>query len=433
MSKIMEAINKVAESFEMLKKTQDEQLAEERKGNEARAAELGRTLEKISADLQANVKARDEATRRQATLADRLEILEALNDRPGKTAQDKIRSEHKELMVQWLRSGGQDQECEKKARELSLKAREMKDVVVGQNLHGGFAVPEEISREVDKLLLKTSEIVANVKSVNVSTPDYKELISINGVTYNWSSETGTRSATLNPTLRECAVTHGELYAYVSASNWSLQDMFFNVESWLVENLVEGFAKGLDAAVFNGNGSSRPTGMTNTAVSSSDDYASPMRSAAAYQYEYIRTAGSSPFTTAGITADSIINLVYKLNPRYRGGAKFAANTVTQGHIRKLKGSDNNYLWQPGLQMGQPDRLMGYEVFTWEDLGAPTTANALPVAFGDFKKGYTLALIQGMQIIRDQVSVPGYTKFYVSRRFGGIPTNNDAVKFLKVALS
>jgi HK97 family phage major capsid protein len=306
-------------------------------------------------------------------------------------------------------------------------------VLVGQNLHGGFAVPEEISREVDKLLLKSSEIVANVKSVNVSTPDYKELISINGMTYDWSAETGTRSAKANPTLRECAVTHGELYSYVSASNWSLQDIFFNVESWLVENLVEGFAKGLDAAIFNGNGSSRPTGMTNTAVSSSDDYASPMRSAAAYQYSFIPTAGSSPFTTAGLTADSIINLVYKLNPRYRGGAKFAANTVTQGHIRKLKGSDNNYLWQPGLQQGQPDRLMGYEVFTWEDLGAPTTANALPVAFGDFKKAYSLALIQGMQIVRDQVTVPGYTKFYVSRRFGGIPTNNDAVKFLKCSLS
>jgi predicted phage gp36 major capsid-like protein len=40
---------------------------------------------------------------------------------------------------------------------------------------------------------------------------------------------------------------------------------------------------------------------------------------------------------------------------------------------------------------------------------------------------------MQIIRDNVSVPGYTKFYISRRFGGIPTNNDAVKFLKVSLS
>jgi HK97 family phage major capsid protein len=270
MSEIMQAISKVAESFELLKKTQEEQLAEERKGNEARAAELGRTLEKISADLQANVKARDEATRRQATLADRLEILEALNDRPGKTAQDKIRSEHKELMIQWLRSGGMDQDCVKKANELNQKAREYKDVLVGQNLHGGFAVPEEISREVDKLLLKSSEIVANVKSVNVSTPDYKELISINGMTYDWSAETGTRSAKANPTLRECAVTHGELYSYVSASNWSLQDIFFNVESWLVENLVEGFAKGLDAAIFNGNGSSRPTGMTNTAVSSSDD-------------------------------------------------------------------------------------------------------------------------------------------------------------------
>jgi HK97 family phage major capsid protein len=433
MSDIKQAIEAVGEKFAELKEHNEKMLDAERAGREAEAKQLSATLDKISESLGEAVKARKEAERRQATLADRVEILEAVNDRPGKTAQDKIRNEHKALMIEWLRSGGQDQDAVKKAQELNLKAREYKDVVVGQNLHGGFAVPEEISREVDKLLLKSSEIVANVKSVNVSTPDYKELVSINGVTYNWSSETGTRSATVNPTLRECAVTHGELYAYVSASNWSLQDIFFNVESWLVENLVEGFAKGLDLAIFNGNGSSRPTGMTNSAPTSSDDYASPMRAASVYEYIAIPTAGSSPFTTNGITPDSIINLVYSLNPKYRGGSKFAANTVTQGHIRKMKGSDNNYLWQPGMQQGQPDRLMGYEVFTWEDLGAPTTANALPVAFGDFKKAYSLALIQGMQIVRDQVTVPGYTKFYVSRRFGGIPTNNDAVKFLKCSLS
>lgn len=430
---ILEAVEGIGKAFEDFKKVNDQKLAEEAKGNEARAKELGAQLEKISQEITTFQTTKAEMEKRLRMQNERLEIVEAVHDRKGNTVQDKIRSEHKELLIRYIRSGGDDRGAIQELDNLRQKAKEVKDVTVGTNLQGGFAVPEEISRDVDKLLLKSSQIANEVKSVVVGTPDYKELVSINGLTYNWSSETGSRSATNTPTLRECAVTHGELYSYLSASNWSLRDIFFNVEMWLIDNVVEGFGKGLDLAVFSGNGSSRPTGMTNSAPTSSDDYASPMRAASVYQYVPIPSAGSSPYTTAGLTADQVINLMYKLNPRYRAGAKFAASTITQGHLRKLKDGQNQYLWQPGLQQGQPDRLLGYELFTWEDLGSPTSANALPLAFGDFKKAYTLALVTGMEIIRDQVSVPGYTKFYVSRRFGGIPTNVDAVKFAKVSLS
>src|SRR5690606_27755066 len=124
------------------------------------------------------------------------------------------------------------------------------------------------------------------------------------------------------------------------------------------------------------------------------------------------------------------LQYALNPRYRANARFACNTVTQGHIRKIKDSQGQYLWQPSLQANQPDRLLGYEIFTWENMGDPTTADAYPLAFGDFSKAYTLTLRSGMRIIRDEVTVPGFTNFYMSQRFGGIVTNNHAVKLLKV---
>jgi HK97 family phage major capsid protein len=430
---ILEAIENVQKSFSELKETNDKVLAEEAAGNIARANELRESLDKISDELSKHQKERQIVEKRQATLTERLEIVEALSERPGKTVQDKIRNEHKDLMVAWLRSGGNDQQAYARCEELSRKAVEVKDVLVATGLQGGFGVPEEIAAAMDKLLLKQSAILSNVKNVTVGTPDYKELISINGLTYDWAGESSSRTAKNTPTLRECAITHGELYSYVTASNFSLRDVRFNVEGWLVENAVEGFRKGLDASIFNGNGSNRPTGMTATAPTSSDDYASPMRAQAAYQYVAINTDSSSPSIASGVTGDQLINLVYKLNPAYRDGAKFAASTITQGHIRKLKGSDNNYIWQPGLAAGQPDRLLGYEVFTWEDLGSPTVADALPVAFGNFSKAYTLALISGMEIIRDNVSVPGFTKFYLSRRFGGIPTNVDAVKFAKVSLS
>jgi HK97 family phage major capsid protein len=173
-------------------------------------------------------------------------------------------------------------------------------------------------------------------------------------------------------------------------------------------------------------------MTNATPATNDDYASPERNEAAFEYIPM-TAVSSPFTTNGIAGDDIIDLVYTLNARYRPNARFAMNTVTQGHVRKLKDTNGQYLWQPSLQVGQPDRLLGYEVFSWEDLGNPTTANAFPVVFGDFSKGYTLVRRNGMAIIRDDVTTPGYRKYYISQRFGGCVTNNAALKMLKVALT
>lgn len=429
---LMEAIEGIGKSFEEMKKVNDQMLAEERAGNAARAKELKETLDKVSEELGQHSKNKEILEKRLQQQTDRLEILEALNDRPGKSVQDKIRDEHKDLAIQWIRSGGQDQDAQKKIAELNQKAMQVKDVTVGSAAGGGVAVPEEISRQIDKFLLRTSAVAANVKNVMVGTPDYKELISRNATTYAWSSETGSRTAKATPELVEIAPPHGELFSYLSASNWSLRDIFFNVENWLVDNVGEGFDVGLSAAIFNGDGSSKPKGMTHSAPTSADDYSSPYRASAVYQYVPV-TPSSSPFTSAGVNADSVINLVYKLNPRYRAGAKFAASTITQGHLRKLKDTQGQYLWQPSLQAGQPDRLLGYEMFTWEDLGSPTGANALAVAFGDFNKAYTLTLITGMEVIRDQVTTPGYTKFYVARRFGGHPANVDALKFLKVAVS
>jgi HK97 family phage major capsid protein len=429
---LMSAMQNMGKSFEQFKEVNDKRLEEERKGNEARAKELAITLEKINADLTNDAKKKAELQKRIDMQAERLELVEALAERPRATVQDKIRNEHKELCIRWIRSKGEDFEAIKLYKELQEKAREVKDVTIGTNAGGGFALPEEISRSVDKLLLKTSPILQFVKNVPVGTSDYKELISVNGATYAWSSETGTRSATTTPTLREHAPTWGELYAYPQASNWSLEDLFFSVETWLIESIAEGHAVGLSQAIWNGNGSARPTGLINTTLVTTDDYASPMRGQYAFEYIPITTP-SSPYTSSGLTADTVIDLVYTLNSRYRANARFAANTITQGHLRKLKDTTNQYLWQPGLQQGQPDRLLGYDLFTWEEMGNPKSANAYPLAFGDFNKAYTLATRTGMQIIRDQVSTPGYTKFYVSRRFGGISTNNDALKFAKVSVS
>ena len=77
-------------------------------------------------------------------------------------------------------------------------------------------------------------------------------------------------------------------------------------------------------------------------------------------------------------------------------------------------------------------MGYAITEAEDMPA-VAANAFPLAFGDFKEGYLIADRVGMRITRDEITTPGFVKFYVRKRVGGKIRNSQAIKLLKIAAS
>jgi len=419
--------NAIVEEFEKLQKT----IIEEREQNEKLIAAQN---EKASTTIAEQQKKLDEIGRvvtdsqqiikglqaEKEALTARTEMLEALSERPKGSPEEQMQKQYTDLFFQGLRDGFSNPDITSE-----LKGLMKKDVTIGSTIGGGFGLPKEISMDIDKLVLQFSDIVNEVKNVRVGTSDYQELVTIHGGTSGWVSETGSRSATNTPNLRNQKPTWGELYAYPQVSEWSIQDIQFDVANWLTMDVAEGMAVALSTAIWSGNGSAKPTGMTNGAPVTTNDYASPLRSAVVYEYMPV---SSSP---QALAADDLIDLVYLLRPLYRSNAKFAMNTVTQGAVRKLKDNDGQYLWQPSLQLGQPDRLLGYPIFTWEDMANPTTADGYPVAFGDFRRGYVLASRTELMIQSESVTNPGYVRFYVRRRYGGYPLNNDSVKFIKLA--
>ena len=424
---IVDAIDNINSAFDEYKKVNDERLEAESKGHEARARELDEKLSRIEDAISEETKAKKIAERELEIQRERLEILEATSRTPGKSVEEKASKEHKNAFLDAFRSKFKDSEKNANMGKAWQKLNEVKTIQTGTAALGGHGVPEEISRQIEALMLKMSDIIPEVGITNVGTSDYKELISINSTTSAWAAELGTRSQQTDPNLRQVAPTIGELYTYLFASNEALEDIFFDVEGWLVNTAAESAAKALEAAVWNGNGTSKPTGMTNTAPVVTADTDSPLRAAAAYQY--VPTDSASPQALGG---DDVIDLAYSLNRAYRGNAKFAGNTNTHAAVRKLKDSQGQYLWQPSLQAGEPDTLLGYSFFTWEDMDDPTTADGHYLAFGDFSRAYTLIDRQGLAITTDDnITTPGTVKFYIRKRFGGIPANNDALKFLKLA--
>jgi HK97 family phage major capsid protein len=360
-----------------------------------------------------------------AELLERIEEMEAKAGNPRSNGGGaRIDNEHKAAFDAWVRSPLDER------RKAALIDVQMKAMSVGSNADGGFAVPKEIFGQIEKLERKISPMRNLVKVLKASTSDFNHLLSMNNAASGWSSESGTRSATAAPTLRNAKPTHGELYAYPQASNWALEDIFFDVQSWLVESVAEGFSKQEGAAVISGNGTDKPTGLLNTTPVATTDDASPVRAQAAYQFisSDLDSEFASPVTPTGVTSDSLIDAVYTLNSQYRNGASWIMNSLTAGAIRKKKDAEGRYIWQDGLTLGQPPLLLGYPVNFIEDM-PDIASNAFPVGFGNWQRAYLLVDIGAPMITVDPYTTAGQTKFYVRRRVGGFPLNNNAAKFIR----
>jgi HK97 family phage major capsid protein len=421
---IRKAIDNMGEAFTLFKNTNDDRLKAIATGNETRAKELDEKLAKIELDIRKYSEEKKAAELEMQLLRERTEELESRAKSPGKTVVEKLHDDYRKTFDQWVRSKGQNPVVEVALHDLQKKAMELKDITVGSQAGGGYALPKEIVAEIEKLELKFSPVRRLVKVITVGTTDFHQLINIRGTTSGWVGETGTRSATATALLRDVVPTFGELYAYPQVSEWSLDDLAFNVEAWLAENIADEFSYQEGVAVLTGNGTNKPTGMLATTPVTTADFASPLRAAAAYQYI------ASTASPIAITPDSLIDVIYTLNSAYRGNGTYVMNSATIGAVRKIKDSQNRYLWQPAMMAGQPDTLNGYRFETWEQLD-DVGSNKFPVAFGDFSRGYLLTDRIGMRMTRDNVTNIGYVRFYVRRREGGIVLNNDSIKWIRTS--
>ncbi|HEY0411911.1 MAG TPA: phage major capsid protein [Allosphingosinicella sp.] len=300
---------------------------------------------------------------------------------------------------------------------------EMKALSGTSDAAGGYAVPEEIDSEIDRLLTAVSPIRAIANVVKVGTAGYRKLVTTGGTPSGWVSETAGRPETNTPSFVEVAPPFGELYANPAASQAMLDDAAFDVEAWLASEIATEFARAEGAAFVGGSGVNQPKGFLAAPTSAADDASRPFGT-----LQYLGTGTAGSFGTGA--EDKLIDLIQALRPPYRQGAVFVMNSATVSRLRKLKTADGAFLWQPGLVSGQPDTLLGYPVVEAEDM-PDIAANSLSIAFGNFKAGYLIAERTETQILRDPFTHKPFVHFYATKRIGGQVSNSEAIKLMKFA--
>lgn len=322
----------------------------------------------------------------------------------------KAASEHKTAFMQFVRKG----------IDTGLGDLQAKALQIGSDADGGYAVPEELDRSIIELLKDTSPMRQVCNQITVGTPDYKRLVSLGGAGSGWVGETAARPATGTPTLGQIAAFMGEIYANPQATQTSLDDIFFNAEAWLNGEVAREFSEKEGAAFTSGDGVNKPKGFLAYDLVLEDD---KTRAFGKLQKLISGTAG-------GFNGDKIIDLIHSLKAGYRANARFMMTNLTVAYVRKLKDSQGNYLWRPGLEADKPSTLLGYGIVENEDV-PDVAADANAISFGDFQRGYTIVDRIGTRVLRDPYTNKPYVGFYTTKRVGGMLVDSQAIKVLTLS--
>lgn len=389
------------------------------KGNSA-FEEFKRVSEETNSKTAGEIKEAAERAFTAATDAQKsIEALEAKMNRQGLGGDnvDPAQADHKQAFAGYMRKGAEfDHSIEAKA------------LATGTNsgADGGYAVPKVIDSMITEFLVNVSPMRQVASVVQVSTPDYHKIVNIRGTASGWVGETDTRTATNTPQIKDVVPTMGDLYANPQATQRMLDDVFFNAEQWLAENLALEFARAEGAAFITGDGSNKPTGLLAGTINATDD---ATRAFGAIQYVPTGVAGDF---AASNKADVLFSLVSKLKAGYRANASFMLPKSTLFEIAALKDSNGRYLFDFSTVPGKPSQLLGYDIVEAEDMPAKA-ANAYGIAFGDFKQAYLIVDRIGTRVVRDPFSNKPYVGFYTVKRVGGAVVNSEAVKVVKFAAS
>ena len=416
---IKSLIEAQGKAFEEFKKSNDAKIEALKDGKAV--ADLDAKLAKIEKEMTA-----------QDDQKARLEKLELKMNRPGafdgakQDGETQAEAEYRRAFVGWVRKPS-DHEAQGKAMAAlkSLNATKAVQTVTSTGSAGGFALPEIIERQIARLSVDISPIRSIATVRTVGSPDYKELFDVNGAAFEWLGEAGTRNQTNTPDMAEVAPTFGMASAKPQASEESLDDLFFNVEDWLISSAAEAIAQGEGAAFLTGNGTNRPTGILAgpTPVTTAD---------AARAFGTLQYIPSGQAAALPTSADVFLDMVYGVRARYRANANWLTSKAVLASMRKYKDTSGQYLWQPALTAGQPATFVGFGIVEAEDMPV-VAANSFSLAFGDFREGYLIADRVGMRITRDEITTPGFVKFYVRKRVGGKLRNTQAIKLLKTSVA
>ncbi|EKY00095.1 phage major capsid protein, partial [Selenomonas sp. oral taxon 138] len=241
-------------------------------------------------------------------------------------------------------------------KALRTNFRQVENVLQeGVDANGGYLVPEEYDQRLIDVL-NEENVLRPLATTITTSGEHKINIAATKPAAAWIEE-GAALTFGDATFDQIVLDAHKLHVAVKVTEELLYDNAFNLENYLIEQFGKALGNAEEDAFLNGDGTHKPKGLLTSAKTS------------------VTTAA------ADLKADELVTLVYSLKRPYRKNAAFIVNDQTLASIRKLKDANGAYFWQPSYQMGEPDRLLGYPVYSSAYMPA-VEAGKTVIAFGDY---------------------------------------------------
>lgn len=286
----------------------------------------------------------------------------------------------------------------------AYKQMRAKALAVTSDFGGGNLVPEDFQAQVIKKLANlagvgtmvsrqaTSRDVVRWPRINYTTDD----IDNSALAMTWEDEPDTATSTDQGNIGNVSIQIKRARGLILVDRELLEDSAVDVMALISGLIADKTNVDLDRQFTNGSGPKKPEGFMVNAD--------------------IPTVNSG--SAGAFTFDGLISLVYALPQQYVSDARFMLPRTSMGAIRKLKDSQNRYLWEPSTQVGTPATLLGYPVFANEHVPA-IASGAKALIFANFKQLYMVAEKVGLAIQRldEKYADTDQVGFIFRQRVGG----------------
>lgn len=288
----------------------------------------------------------------------------------------------------------------------------------GSGAAGGYTIPTELSAEVIKSMKAWGpmydEDLCTVLETASGNPIDLPTVDDTSVPVGQHTEAGTVTDDGGSD-----VTFGKksLGAFAYDTEWVrfsrelAMDSVLNMETFLGSLLGERLGRRANQELTIGDGTGDPNGIVTAS-----------------------TLGKTATATAAITYDEIVDLVHSVDPAYRSSPKvgFQFHDTTMAALRKLKDSENRYIWSAGdVTNGVPGTILGYRYKINQAMDTLAAAKKVMI-FGDHAKYFvrkvgSIVLFVARERFAPDIGLLGYM------RLDGELGDTAAIKHLITAAS
>ena len=296
----------------------------------------------------------------------------------------------------------------KHMRDQERRNAELRNALqVGELSEGGYTVPDEFEHTLVQALEEENIMRGLVHVITTSSGDRKiPLVTSKGAA-SWVEEEAAIPES-DDAFGQITLSAHKVGSMIRISEELLHDSAFDLAAYITGEFARRVGAAEEEAIITGNGTHKPTGLLHATLGAE--------------------TGVTAAAVAAITADELIDLQHSLKSGYRRKAAYIMNDATIKLLRKLKDGNGQFLWQPGLLLGQPDTLLNQKVLTSNYMPLPAADNKA-ILYGDYnyywladREGRSLQRLNELYAANDQIG------FKITQRVDGRLILREAVKCL-----